>query len=55
MNCDKCIKNCPLRGQHIEGGCEDFDSGEPERSPTPTECLGMVMYEPPPPGEADEL
>lgn len=53
-SCKKCITNCPLRQQDAEGSCGDFKDGEPEQGietdhqPTRTQCMGMVMYEPPP-------
>jgi hypothetical protein len=53
MKCSDCIVNCPLRGQVIETVCKDLDTGEQlqgdkaEEQPTETQCVGMVMYEPP--------
>jgi hypothetical protein len=53
MKCSDCTVDCPLRGQVIETVCKDFDNGEPElgfkaeSSPTTTQCVVAVMYEPP--------
>jgi hypothetical protein len=53
MKCSDCKVDCPLNEQDIETVCKGFKSGEPElgfkaeSSPTTTQCVGMVMYEPP--------
>lgn len=46
-SCSTCITNCPLRQSPGEGACEKHDDGEPTIKPTETQCLGMVLYEPP--------
>ena len=47
MDCEKCVANCSCKGHPMTvANCARFDDGRGKR-PTETECLGMVLYEPP--------